>query len=148
MNFISIFLHYNKGSQENLHTNSISSYTANDVIAMTTPFPNDTDFSDYDTTRGIPPFEIDIVYNYGGYQLDTNDIHSRENGELQYSIRSVYWFMPWFHNIYIICPDELAHKLSHSTLWPPWLNSHKFTKFMTSSNGKTHSIHFVPQSSI
>ena len=79
--------------------------------------------------------------------MDTANEHVRDQGELQYAMRSIYFNIPWFNHIYIVCPDSLAERLSDSPLWPPWLNE-KELSVVTPSNNKRHSIIFVPQSSI
>jgi len=117
------------------------------VKKRTSPFPSQAEFDEYNETKAIPPFDIDVVINWGGYRMDTANEHVRDQGELQYALRSIYLNMPWFHRIFIVCPDALAENLSESPLWPPWLDEQKL-QFTTPSNGKAHELTFVAQSSI
>jgi len=121
--------------------------TEEDVKKRASPFPSQAEFDEYNETKAIPPFDIDVVINWGGYRMDTANEHVRDQGELQYALRSIYLNMPWFHRIFIVCPDSLAENLSESPLWPPWLDEQKL-QFTTPSNGKAHAITFVAQSSI
>eukprot|EP01083_Nonionella_stella_P131169 398275_1 len=63
-----------------------------------------------------PPFPIDVVYTFGGEML-TNGQRIRYNGELRYSLRSIYKYMPWVRAIYIV--------VSNNTLYPSWIIKHK-----------------------
>ena len=110
---------------------------------------------DYDSSS----IELDVVYTW----VDGNDLHwkdkknkytpndftiQKENSnqryqniqELKYSIRSIYYNMPWIHHIYIVVDDDqipsfinLSHPkitiVPHSTIFPsneylPTFNSH------------------------
>eukprot|EP01083_Nonionella_stella_P306129 1070880_1 len=63
-----------------------------------------------------PPFPIDVVYTFAGEML-TNEQRTRYNGELRYSLRSIYKYMPWVRAIYIV--------VSNNTLYPSWIIKHK-----------------------
>jgi len=125
---------------------SNTNFTTRDVSRMRTPFPSPQELAEFDSIAGVPPFDVDVVFNYGGYRdRDHAGAHARDQGELQYSLRSVFLNMPWIRHIFIVCPDELAEQLSASSLWPPWLDADSLS-FETPSNGRQHSIIFVAQS--
>lgn len=141
-------LHQIASGKTNLLTASKTNVSWSEIEALATPFPSAAELSSFSDISGLPPFEIDVVYSYGGYRNDSTNIHHRDNGELRYSLRSVFSNMPWFRRIYIVCPDELALNGPDSPLFPPWLDRHKMGEFETPSNGMTHSISFVSQSSL
>ena len=79
------------------HTNSYKNNTLRDVSA-------------------IPSFPIDIVYTFAG-EGTSNGQRLRYNGELRYSLRSIYRFTPWAHAIFIVISDD--------TLYPSWIIPNK-----------------------
>ena len=67
----------------------------------------------------IPPFPIDAVYTFAG-ETARNNQRSRYNGELRYSLRSLYKYAPWINAIYIVMSDDAAY--------PSWIVEEKAKK--------------------
>eukprot|EP01083_Nonionella_stella_P078205 213880_1 len=81
-----------------------------------------------------PPFPIDVVYTFAGEML-TNGHRVRYNGELRYSLRSIYKYTPWVHAIYIV--------ISNNTAFPSWI-----IKNQTSPQNCAIPLYFVQHSDI
>lgn len=62
------------------------------------------------------PYPIDIVYTWGGENNNNDNIRESYNNELQFSLRSVFEYMPWFNKIYIIINTPLEKNK------PSWFN--------------------------
>eukprot|EP01083_Nonionella_stella_P176588 618211_1 len=67
-------------------------------------------------TSLIPPFAIDVVYTFSG-EMVSNEPRMRYNGELRYSLRSIYKYIPWVRAIYIA--------MSNNTVYPSWIIKNK-----------------------
>eukprot|EP01083_Nonionella_stella_P198873 729796_1 len=65
-----------------------------------------------------PPFPIDVVYTFAG-EIRNNGQRQRYNGDLRYSLRSIYTYIPWVNAIYIVVSDN--------TSYPSWIVKHKAT---------------------
>eukprot|EP01084_Bolivina_argentea_P009800 18288_1 len=67
-------------------------------------------------TSIIPSFPIDIVYTFAGEQTSDGQ-RLRYNGELRYSLRTIYKYAPWVHAIFILISDDTLH--------PSWIIPNK-----------------------
>ena len=66
------------------------------------------------------PFNIDVVYTWSGECTGNDNIRTRYNEELKYSLRSIYFNMPWVNHIFILMNPPLIK--------PSWFgkNSYKY----------------------
>jgi len=62
------------------------------------------------------PFPIDIVYTWGGENMNQNDAREANCNELKYSLRSVFKYMPWINHIYIVINSPVEKNK------PSWFN--------------------------
>ena len=73
--------------------------------------------------RTKPPFPIDAVFTWAGEGFkDSDNIRVAYNEELKYSLRSVYFNLPWINHIYILMNPPKKK--------PSWFND-KFEKWVT-----------------
>ena len=64
-----------------------------------------------------PPFLIDIVYTWGGENMDQNNAREASCNELKYSLRSIFKNIPWFNKIYIVINTPVKQNK------PSWFNN-------------------------
>lgn len=62
------------------------------------------------------PYPIDIVYTWAGENNNINNTRESYHNELQFSLRSVFEYMPWFNKIYIIINTPVEKNK------PSWFN--------------------------
>lgn len=62
-------------------------------------------------------YPIDIVYTWGGENMNQTNIRTAYNNELKFSLRSVFKNMPWFNKIYIVINTPLEKNK------PSWFNN-------------------------
>ena len=62
------------------------------------------------------PYPIDIVYTWAGENNNKNNIRESYNNELQFSLHSIFKYMPWFNKIYIVINTPVEENK------PSWFN--------------------------
>jgi hypothetical protein len=70
----------------------------------------------FDAINNYPPFPIDVVYTWSGYEM-SDDIRLSNNNELKYSLRSIDLYAPWVNKIYILTNPPKKY--------PSWIKDYK-----------------------
>ena len=78
-------------------------------------------YDDVLKNKTATPFPIDIVYTWSG-ESKSNDIRTRNNDELKYSIKSIIKYAPWLNRIFILMNPPKKK--------PSWFND-DYTKIIT-----------------